>query len=42
MEGNTEVIIKLDIQNVSEQIDIHIPRTLVGNISAHMMFGITP
>lgn len=35
-------MIKVDIQNVSEQIEMHNPRTLVGNISEHIIFGITP
>lgn len=35
-------MIKVHIQYVSEQMEIHIPRTLVGNISEHKMFGITP
>jgi hypothetical protein len=35
-------MIKVHIQYVSEHIEIHIPQTLVGNISADMMFGITP
>lgn len=41
-KGNEEVMINVHIQYVREQMEIHIPRTLVGNISEHKMFGITP
>lgn len=41
-KGNEEVTIKMLIQNVREQIEMHIPRTLVGKISEHTMFGIAP
>lgn len=41
-KGNEEVMIKVHIQYVREQIEMHIPRTLVGKISEHKMLGITP
>jgi len=41
-KGNEEVTIKMQIQNVREQIEMHIPRTLVGKISEHKMLGIAP
>ena len=41
-KGNEDVTIKVLIQNVSEHMEMHIPRTLVGKISEHTMLGITP
>lgn len=41
-KGNEEVTTKMLIQKVREQIEMHIPRTLVGKISEHKMLGIAP